>query len=67
MDAKLDEIHMSLINGQRRQAVDQIDSYGIYDFWDDYNQYLETSTFSSDQSHAWFVDMTISYHRIKSR
>ena len=34
-------IHESLVNGQRRQMANQIDEYGLYDFWEDYLRYLQ--------------------------
>ena len=36
----LDTIHDSLVNGQRKQMVDQIDEYG-FGFWENYKGYLE--------------------------
>jgi hypothetical protein len=60
---KIETIHESLVNGQRKQMVGQIDEYGLYDFWSDYRDYL-------DDIHAnvgFFQDAVISYHRIKNR
>ena len=60
---QIDTIHESLINGQRKQMSDQIDEYGLYDFWEDYRRFLnETSADLSD-----FADAVISYHRIRNR
>ena len=36
----IEEIHNSLVNGQRKQMVRYIDEYGLYDFWEDYKNYL---------------------------
>lgn len=44
-------IHESHVNGQRRQMVNQINEYSLYDFWTDYKN---------------FSDAVISYHRITS-
>jgi hypothetical protein len=60
---KIETIHESLVNGQRKQMVRQIDEYGLDDFWSDYRDYL-------DNIHAnvgFFQDAVISYHRIKNR
>ena len=62
----IEEIHNSLINGQRRQMADQVDEYGLYDVWFDYGKYLmELYT----EPNAWFVyysDAVQSYHRIRN-
>jgi len=62
----MEEIHMSLVNGQRRQMVEQIDEYGVYDFWADYNKYLSESYYV-DEKFDYFADAVISYHHIKNR
>ena len=60
----LDTIHDSLINGQRKQMVEQIDEYGPV-FWERYEGYLE-GLYMSDKKNEWFKDAVISYHRIKN-
>ena len=62
---KISEIHDSLINGQRKQMTEQIDEYGLYDFFEDYKNYL----CDTEQGMAFhhFQDAVISYHRIKNR
>ena len=62
----MEEIHLSLVNGQRRQMVEQIDEYGVYDFWADYKNYLSESYYV-DEKFDYFADSVISYHRIKNR
>jgi len=57
-------IHESLLNGQRKQMVEQIDEYGTYDFWADYVEWLKTHSF---QPFAFLSDAVTSYHRIKGR
>ena len=64
---KLEEIHNSLVNGQRSQMVKQIDEYGLYDFWADYEQFLGETADSLHTMMMRFNDAVISYHRIKSR
>jgi len=44
---KIEEIHNSLVNGQRKQMVTQIDAYGLYDFWSDYANFLEENSISN--------------------
>ena len=61
-------IHESLVNGQRKQMVKQIDEYeDFYNVWADYAQYLNESYASQDMGYHYFKDAVISYHRIKSR
>ncbi len=65
----IEEIHASLVNGQRRQMVEQIDEYGTYDFFTDYERWLSCFAFAPEEQQAksrfnWFADCVISYHRI---
>ena len=64
---KIIEIHESLVNGQRRQMVNQIDEYGLYDFWKDYLEYLYQRYVQETVVFGYFYDVVISYHRIKNR
>ena len=64
---KIIEIHESLVNGQRRQMVNQIDEYGLYDFWKDYLEYLYQRYVQETVVFGYFYDAVISYHRIKNR
>ena len=64
---ELEIIHESLVNGQRKQMVKQIDEYGLYDFWDDYGRYLHEIYVQSESAFQYFRDAAISYHRIKNR
>jgi hypothetical protein len=63
----LEEIHESLVNGQRKQMVKQIDEYGLYEFWDDYATHLDYLYVTAEAKLAHFTDAVISYHRIKAR
>ena len=67
MQEQLEQIHNSLINGNRRQMVEQIDEYGLYDFWDDYKSYLSDLYVNDYSTVKYFTDATISYFRIKNR
>lgn len=37
---KLYNIFTNAINGNRRDMVEQIDEYGVYEFWEDFKFYL---------------------------
>lgn len=63
---RIEEIHMSLVNGQRRQMVEQIKKYGKYDFFADYKAYLQ-GLYDIDACFAYFSDCVISYNRITNR
>ena len=63
----IETIHDSLINGQRRQMVNQIDEYGNYDFWNDYKGFLIELCCDKDEAWWYFTDACISYNRIKNR
>jgi len=61
------EIHESLINGQKKQMVEQINEYGYDNFWEDYKKYLMAGWSSDDKVLEYFTDATISYFKIKAR
>jgi len=63
----IETIHESLVNGNRKQMVNQIDEYGLYDFWERYSDYLKSLYFDNDAVLNYFEDAVISYHRIKNR
>ena len=62
----IETIHASLVNGQRRQMVDQIQEYGLYDFWADYRDFLK-DVYNAQDALSYFTDATISYFRITNR
>ena len=62
----LENIHESLVNGQRKQMVRQIDDYGLYDFFDDYAGYLY-DLYSITSAYDYLRDAASSYHRITNR
>jgi hypothetical protein len=65
---QMEEIHESFVNGQGRQLVEQIDDYGLYDFWADYASFLHHLWGDNhEECGASFEDITISYFRVKSR
>ena len=65
---RLEAIHESLTNGQRKQMVSQIDEYGLYDFWEDYKDFLYSHEGINGAKVMFdcFTDATISYFRIKN-
>ena len=64
---RIEAIHESLVNGQRRQMVRQIDESELYDFWSEYSIYLESVYSECADRWNWFTDAVISYDRIKHR
>jgi len=63
---KISDIHESLVNGQRRQMVEQIQEYGPADFFAKYDQYLRDH-FVARSALDYYTDATISYFRILER
>jgi hypothetical protein len=66
MKIEILEIQESFINGQNKQAVKQIDEYGLYDFWEDYYDYLN-GLYDEDGQLEYFTNATIIYFRLKNR
>lgn len=67
-EQKLIAIHESLINGQRRQMVDQINAHFImYDFWKKYLEFLDDCGYNKENILDYFSDAVISYHRLTGR
>jgi len=64
---QMEQAHLSLVNGQRKQMVEQIDEYGLYDFWEDYSNYLKSLYVDIDSAYRYLEDAVTSYHRIKNR
>lgn len=59
----IETIHESLVNGQRKQMVEQINEYGLYGFFPDYLNYINKIRANI----GFFTDCVISYHRISNR
>jgi hypothetical protein len=64
---KIENIHCNFINGNRRDAIQQIKVYGNYDFWSDYRSYLESQFENDTMRYIAFTDAAISYFRITGR
>ena len=60
----IETIHESLINGNRKQMVEQINEEILYDFWADYRDYLELTYESVESRLTYYQDAVISYFRI---
>ena len=59
-------IYDDYTNGNRRDMVEKIDAYGLYDFWEDMRDYLSAST-GLDLAHIQIYHFCVIYHRIKYR
>ncbi len=59
-------IHSCMISGNRREAVDLITKYGMYDFFSDYAKFLRAS-FPQEEQYNFFLDITTSFMRITNR
>lgn len=60
---ELENIYNNYVNGNRKNMVEQIDEYGTYDFFEDFVSFL--LDFVSDNWEKTFVDVVITYHKIK--
>ena len=63
----IQEIHDSLVNGQRRQMVDQINEYGPADFFNKYEVFLDDIYVNTKSKYTYFKDAVLSYHNIMAR
>ena len=66
----LTHAHNSLVNGQRTQMVGIIKEYGVYEFFEDYRNYLlmEFETIELEYLlFKYFTDATISFIQITNR
>lgn len=63
----VEQIHESLVNGQRRQMVEQIKEFGEYDFFSEYQAFLEYTYYNAETEYRYFIDATVSYFRITNR
>jgi len=64
---ELQYIHESLINGQRRQMVQEIDRYGPSQFFADYIVHLNAKYVTAEARWNYYTDVVVSYFRIKGR
>lgn len=64
---QISAIHESLINGQRRQAVEQMKAYSMYDFFSDYSIFLKANYEDAQERESYLLDAANSYFRITNR
>lgn len=64
---QINAIHESMMNGQRKQAVKQMEEYSLYDFFSDYSTYLKALYVSAEAREEYLLDAANSYFRIKNR
>lgn len=64
---QINAIHESLINGQRRQAVEQMKAYSMYDFFADYSTFLKANYEDAEERESYLLDAANSYFRITNR
>ena len=57
------EIYQSMVNGQRKQAVTQIDEYGP-EFWADFKAFLIEARLTSYKGFDLYTDVVQTYFRI---
>ena len=63
----LTHAHNSLVNGQRTQMVGIIKEYGVYEFFEDYRNYLLMEFETIELQFKYFTDATISFIQITNR
>jgi hypothetical protein len=64
---QINAIHESLVNGQRKQAVKQMQEYSFYDFFEDYLTYLKALYEDAEAREKYILDAANSYFRITNR
>ena len=66
---EIETIHASMINGQRQQATRQIERScsTVSEFFQEYKIYLDSTYMDHDDRYRYFIDVVLSYHRIKER
>jgi hypothetical protein len=62
-DKALIEIHDSIVNGQKKQMVDMIKTYGP-DFWKMYMLYLKGYYFDDGEEYRHFSNAVLVFHRL---
>jgi len=64
---QINAIHESLINGQGRQAVKQMQDYSMYDFFADYSTYLRAIYDDAEKRESYLLAAANYYFRITNR
>jgi hypothetical protein len=63
MKIQIEEIHHSLVNGQSRQALSQMEEVGFYNFFYEYKNYLDEVYLSKESVLRYFEKATLAYVR----
>ena len=63
---QLGAIDNCFTNGQRKAAVELMDEYGMYDFFEDYGRFM-FDTYCLDSQKSRILDAANSYFKIKNR
>ena len=63
---KLEEIQLTFDNGNKRDMVELIKKYGLFDFFADYKEYVEMF-YNHESQYNQYTELVISYHRITYR
>lgn len=65
---QITEIHQSMVNGQIKQAVEQMQSYSsMYEFLVDYDIFLVNNYINQSEIKEYILKATKSYFRITNR
>lgn len=57
----MDNIHMSLVNGQYTQFYEQVREYGAFDFFDYYYAWLDENIMNKKKQREYFHRATVHY------
>ena len=58
---RIDNIHMSLVNGQFKQFYDQVREYGAFEFFDYYEDWLDQNIMRKEEQWQYFRRAAIHY------
>jgi hypothetical protein len=64
---QINAIHESLINGQGKQAVTQMQDYSMYDFFSDYSTYLDALYVDEKAKKEYILRAANLYFRLTNR
>ena len=63
---RVEEIHNTYINGNRKDATDQINKFGPDMFWSTYKAFLLEYYVTVESQYSYFSELVISYSIINS-
>jgi hypothetical protein len=64
---QINEIHEQMINGNRKNAVKLMQAYSMYDFFNDYANFLSAIYNDKETEYSFFQDAANSYLRITNK